>query len=432
MIDRTIQPKISDISGLVVPEVRHEVLRNGMELHTFKAGSMPLVDLSFLVHAGKMDQTVPFQNTFTGDQLKSGAKGKTTNEVAEILDFYGAAIFSNPYFNSTEIKVTVMAHQLKNVIELIRDCLFFPAFDENELVRRKKQMRLRLEQNLKQPKYVAAQEESHLLLGDELWLRLENKLEDCDKVTVADLKRHHSSYYYPENIEIFLGGYISDDVVSLVKRTFEEVEPSGKERHKGEKPAAEPKEVQTKITQVGGVQSAVRMAAVCDKNNGEFPFLLRFVSFLLGGSLTSRLAPIREDFGYTYGIYSSAGVEGGYNVLRIYSNCDNKYAKPLVDEVYNQFARLQSEPITAEELQKAKNLYMGEMLDAGSVQTAWIDTLIGNVVQYEDSPRDFSYLLEQEIMCKKLTLQEVNDKCAEILKKGNFFEVVAGKPVGFK
>ena len=57
---------------------------------------------------------------------------------------------------------------------------------------------------------------------------------------------------------------------------------------------------------------------------------------------------VRERNGYTYHIEADLSAFGRRNAFSVTSEAANEYVQPLIDEVYNEFRRLQTEPVSAE------------------------------------------------------------------------------------
>ena len=84
---------------------------------------------------------------------------------------------------------------------------------------------------------------------------------------------------------------------------------------------------------------------------------------ILGGYFGSRLmSNIREDKGYTYGIYSMTQVFRGSVVFYITADVAADVTQAAVDEVFCEIRRLQDEPVPQEELELVRNYMMGDFI----------------------------------------------------------------------
>jgi len=84
----------------------------------------------------------------------------------------------------------------------------------------------------------------------------------------------------------------------------------------------------------------------------------------LGGYFGSRLmSNIREDKGFTYGIYSIIHPFLAKNHMMIRTEVGVKQADDALKEIWNELNRLKTEEITAGELKLVKNYMMGNLLN---------------------------------------------------------------------
>jgi predicted Zn-dependent peptidase len=84
---------------------------------------------------------------------------------------------------------------------------------------------------------------------------------------------------------------------------------------------------------------------------------------VLGGGMSSRLfQTIREERGMVYSIYSDLSPYRDTGTLCIYAGTSAGKALEVVDLVLGEFARLKKEPLSAEELTRAKDQVKGNIL----------------------------------------------------------------------
>ena len=112
------------------------------------------------------------------------------------------------------------------------------------------------------------------------------------------------------------------------------------------------------------VQSTVRIGRILPVP-WDAPDYARFMvlNTVLGGYFGSRLmSNIREDKGYTYGIYSITQLYRGSIVFYITADVAAEVTQAAVDEVMSEIGRLQQFPIGEEELERVRNYMMGDFI----------------------------------------------------------------------
>jgi predicted Zn-dependent peptidase len=111
----------------------------------------------------------------------------------------------------------------------------------------------------------------------------------------------------------------------------------------------------------------------------------------LGGGSSSRLyTNLREDKGYTYGIYSRFGRPNDTSTFRVISDVSQDHAGDAVQEILKELERVRTEPISEQDLTDAKGL------------------IIGNFALALENPADFADALANRFL-SGIPIEELND-----------------------
>jgi predicted Zn-dependent peptidase len=112
-----------------------------------------------------------------------------------------------------------------------------------------------------------------------------------------------------------------------------------------------------------GVQAAIRIARPFpNRHHPDFP-KVQVLNTLYGGFFGSRLMTnIREDKGYTYGIYSFLMNHLHASAWMISTEAGRDVANATVHEIYHEMERLRDGKIEEEELLLVKNYLIGTLL----------------------------------------------------------------------
>src|SRR5699024_3006706 len=111
------------------------------------------------------------------------------------------------------------------------------------------------------------------------------------------------------------------------------------------------------------VQGAVRIArAFPNRYHPDVP-KMQVLNTILGGYFGSRLMRnIREDKGYTYGIFSSLPLFLKGGSLMIQTEAGKEVCEAVVSEVFKEMQRLCEEPVPEDELHLVRNYLIGNLL----------------------------------------------------------------------
>jgi zinc protease len=100
--------------------------------------------------------------------------------------------------------------------------------------------------------------------------------------------------------------------------------------------------------------------------NRTHPDYIPFVitNEILGGYFGSRLMKnIREDKGYTYGIYSSIGSLKNEGYWVIAADVKKEFAENAIAEIFKEINKIIEQPVETEELERVKKYMLGSFMN---------------------------------------------------------------------
>jgi predicted Zn-dependent peptidase len=117
------------------------------------------------------------------------------------------------------------------------------------------------------------------------------------------------------------------------------------------------------INDPNGVQAAIRLARPFPGRKHPDFQRVQVLNTVFGGFFGSRLmANIREDNGYTYGIYSYLLNHNDDSAWKISTEAGRDVLDATIAEVYHEMQEMREHPVEAEELQMTKNYMIGSIL----------------------------------------------------------------------
>lgn len=171
------------------------------------------------------------------------------------------------------------------------------------------------------------------------------------------------------------------------------------------------------------VQSSIRLGQhLIPKTHPDYHALTVF-NTILGGYFGSRLIKnIREDKGYTYGIYSSIGSLEKSDYWVVMADVQKGYADEVIHEVYAEIEKLKTIPVCPEELEIVRNFMAGHFLS--SFSNAF--DLINRYKAIHYAGLDYDFYEEQLTFFRNFTPDQVMEAGQKYFDSGNIIEVVVG------
>ena len=359
-MDRSIAPQIHDINHIDIKQVTKETLSNGVELVVLNQGEQDLIKVEVLFEAGIRYQDKPLVATMTNSMLQEGTKNRTSNEINETFDFYGA-------FSSTEVtkdfsgfQVFVLSKYLDKVLPLVEDCLFNSTFPKKEFDRLLSNKYAGYQVNQGKVEFIARQELGEALFeGGDYGAVV--KEEDYSLLTVADLEAFYKKCYIDGKYKVLVSGRLSDADLDLIRKDVESWTSVGNEQPEFKTGTFNPG--YKRIVKEGANQSAIRIGVPRFKMDHQDYLKMKVLNTILGGYFGSRLmANIREDKGYTYGIGSALIPFSEHGLFLIASEVGSQFEQDALKEIKFELNRLKEELVPEEELALVKKYMLGNAL----------------------------------------------------------------------
>lgn len=369
MLNRTIAPDVQDAVNFnfQLPDCQKSVFNNNLSLYWLCAGTQDVVQLEWVFKAGLWEESKPAVAYATASMIKNGTSTKTEAQINEALEFYGASLHSSANNDYSTLSLHCLSRHLDALLPIIQEIIFDAQFPENELEIYRRNAIQHLSVNLKKVDFVANREADAQIFGYDHPYGRFSKKENLEQLQVDDLKQFHRQYYTSANCRLFMAGMVNAGTVALVEQYF------GREQWGTPQPdefiakqhliiPGEKKKIQLDI-QEESVQGAVRLLrAFPDRHHPDFtPMIL--LNTLFGGYFGSRLmANIREEKGYTYGIYSQIYAYENASTLTIATEAGKEVCAAVVEESRKEMQRLCQEAVSDEELGLVKNYLFGNLL----------------------------------------------------------------------
>ena len=426
MLNRKDIPPVHPIESIDIPNPEIIKLRNGISLYKINVGDEEVIRLDILIGGGQHSQNKTLQSMFTNRMLREGCLGRSSQQIAEKLDFYGAWLDLSSSVNYNFVTLYSLNKYFDQTLDVLSGIVKQPTFPENEFATVVDNNRQQYLVNSERVDMMSRKKLNESLFGISHPLGKYAYLDDYSNINIGDLKEFYRKNYHSGNVTIFVSGKVTDDIVSRIERAF------GDEQW-GEVKAAtsfidvEPMPCEEKhifIRKENALQSSLRMGGFfLDREHPDF-LKSRVLVTLFGGYFGSRLmSNIREDKGYTYGIGAGVISYPHRGVLAISTEAANAFIPSIITEVYSEMDRLCNDMVSDKELNMVKSYMIGDMCRAYegpfSISDAWIYTFISSLSS------DF-YQKSLEAI-KSVTKEEILVLAQKYFSKQNLIEVVAGE-----
>lgn len=424
-LNRTDAPEIKIVKEITLPTIDKSNLSNGIPVFSINVGTQEVVKIQLVFKAGIWFQDQPLEAFFTGQMLDEGSQDYTAAEIAEKLDDYGAFVNKKINRDNACIDIFTLNKHLESVLTVVADMVKYPLFADQELDRLRDQEKQEFIVRNQKVKHIAQKQFSALLFGDKHPYGASANVEDYDHITSTLIKDFHQRHYGSGNCRIFISGKINDSTLNLVNQFFGEEQWGVSETVQIPKfTASSTSDLTHYVPKENVLQSAIRIGKRTIGRKHPDYFALSVVSTLFGGYFGSRLmSNIREDKGYTYGIYAGVSPQMHDSSFTISSEVGAEVAQKAIDEIRFELKRLRTEKVKEEELSLVKNYMSGTFLRTLNGPFA-----LGEVIKslYEHNlPEDFYQKYLNQI--HRVSIEDVNTIANQYLHEDKMIELIVGK-----
>jgi predicted Zn-dependent peptidase len=151
---------------------------------------------------------------------------------------------------------------------------------------------------------------------------------------------------------------------------------------------------------------------------------MQILSTILGGYFGSRLiSNLREERGYTYGIYSTMVNLSKSGYLAISTEVAAEATEDSIRQIRYEMARLRDELVSEEKLTAVKNIMIGDIMRILDGPFGIADVTIENIQNGTDNSTVVDFFNE----IKNVTPQRIRELARMYLTEEDFVTVIVGK-----
>jgi predicted Zn-dependent peptidase len=306
------------------------------------------------------------------------------------------------------------------VAEIITDSIF-PQKELEIYIQNSKQ---RLQVNLQKCEFVASRLIDANLFGENHPYGRYSNLEDYSALERNDLVDFYDKYYRNGHCVIFIAGKLPPGIIDSLERDFGRLPLKSHRQADVNIPVPiqpSPQKKQLLINDPQGVQAAIRIARhFPNRHHPDFQKVM-VLNNIYGGFFGSRLmANIREEKGYTYGIYSymlNLIQQSGWLVS---TEAGRDVSVSTVHEIYAEMEDLREEPVDEEELRMTRNYMIGTILGEldgpFQVLSRWKNLILNDL--------DENYFYSAIRTIKTISAEELQELAKKYLVPDEFYELV--------
>jgi zinc protease len=422
-LDRSKRPAAGPAPEVKIGDAQSFELTNGLKVFVVENHKLPRVTFNLSLD---LDPILEGKNAgytdAAGQLLRTGTKKRTKDKMDQEIDLLGASLSTS----ASGISASGLEKNKEKIFEIMSDIVLNSDFKQEELDKIKKQKLSELATTKDEPNAISQRIQSILVYGKDHPYGEPETEETVGSISLDMCKGFYQTYFRPNVAYLAIVG---DITLVKAKTMVEKYLNSWEKKDVPKNTFATPKApVVTKVTMVDRSNSVQSVVTVCYPVDlpigGEDAIRANVLNTILGGSATGRLfMNLREKHGYTYGSYSNISPDKLVGSFMATASVRNAVTDSALTEIMSEMKKIRNEKVSAEDLEKTKNLLAGNFIRSLE-QPSTIARFAINIARY-NLPKDYYKNYIKNL--STVTVDEILAVAKKYIKPSNANILVVGK-----
>jgi zinc protease len=357
---RNTQPKPGAAKPLQLATPTTATLPNGLTLILSEKHEVPIVAANVVFRGGSDSNPIdkPGLANFAAAMLDEGTSTRNALAIADQLAQLGASLGTGSSMDSMTVSARSLAKNFPATLDLMADVTLRPSFPADEIDRQRAQRLGQLVQQRDNPAALVGTVAMQAVYGTrhpygfaEIGTEASVKA-----ISRADMQAFWKERFVPNNAALVVAGDITmPELRALAEKAFGAWERGTVSRAQ----IGAPQMTEARVVIVdkpASPQTQLRVAGIgAERSSPDFR-PLQVMNMTLGGLFSSRInMNLRERNGYTYGASSQFTFRRAPGPFQVAAGIRTDVTAPAVAEVFKEILSMAQKPMTADELQRAKD-----------------------------------------------------------------------------
>lgn len=421
--DRKISPPVRPFLPFELEKPSVDYLSNGLPVYFFANDHLNLIHFALRVRAGSLFEKHKFTANCAYNLLMESAKGCSSCDVEDFLDYYGSNFNVGVSLEYITINFIIPKANCGKVIPFIYDFLTHPEYKEENLSYYKQRRIKDLEYNMLKVGYRSQQWMNHLLINPDIPAGKMLTREDIENVNIGQITAYHHDTLCAENLSLYIAGNLGQEELSQIRDVFSRIP--------GKRSSVLPDLIPSNNTKgelvlekwPDSVQSSLviarRLFGYRHQDRRDFNVL----STILGGYFGSRLMQnLREKNGYTYGVYNYFNYFADESIFYIETDVNVERTGDALSACKEEMVKLMENAVGDEELHNVKNYMTGSLLRRLDGSVDYMKTYM----LWNASGIDEKELAAMMDTIRRITPERIRELAVGYLNPDDFVTIVVG------
>jgi zinc protease len=354
-------PLSSEVLRVKLPKPIEAKLENGLTVLIAEDHRFPSISVQLQISAAGAlyePENVAGLASVTAQMLREGTKSRDSKQIAEEADKLGASFGGSAEFGSsvTHFGASGLSDNFDTWFPLALEVLLHPSFPARELDNLKQRLAVQLRQQRAAPGFLASERFNRALFGHHPAAIVSATAESLEALTAAVLAKWHRERYVPQNAILgFAGNVRAADLIPKLEKWLADWEATSLKETLPANPIRTTERKVYLVDRPNSVQTTIALGNIAIERRSPDYVPLVVMNHILGGGAAARLfLNLREEKGYTYGVYSDLTALRYPGPWRAGGSMRTEVTAQAVAEFFNEIRRIRDEKVSDSELADAK------------------------------------------------------------------------------
>lgn len=365
------------------PKIAKKTLANGMTVWVVPRDGLPRVDFVLAVRGAGLaadDKAHPGFASLLAGMLNEGTAKRDSRAIAEAAQGMGGSVAASPANDGILVSANALTSHAADMMSLLAEVTRAPSFPAKEVDLAKANALQALRVSETTPRFRAERAINQAVYGEHPYGHTEPTVDSITSVTQDMLRAEHAKRFRPDRALLVITGRLDEaEAMKLAQAAFGDWKAQGPALAETAPAPVNAKPARILLQRGGSVQSTIRIGGpgIAASAGDQVP--LRLASTILGGGFSSRVnINLREEKGYTYGASAGARMSRAGGAIVGGADVRNEVTGAALTEYFNEYKRIGSEAVPADEMTMNKRYVAGGYLISNQLQRAVAATLAQN------------------------------------------------------
>ncbi|SDS31065.1 zinc protease [Gillisia sp. Hel1_33_143] len=426
--DRSIEPPYWGTPEVTTPQIWNTSLPSGLSISGITTEEVPIIKFSLEMEGGLLleDPKKIGVSNLLANLMTKGTKDKTPQELEEAIELLGSEIYVRAQDEKITISGSSLSRNFTKTIELVKEILLEPRWDESEFKLVKQQVLSQIQQEKANPNSIAKNEFKKLIYGQNNIIANNNlgNTATVNTIELADLKDYYHNKLTPLRSKFLVVGAIDlEETKATVKDISANWKPITVKIPVFETPNA-PDSSQVYFYDVAGAKQSVIMIgtpALAATSKEFYP--AEVMNYRLGGGgFASQLTQqLREGKGYTYGIrsgFNGSKMVGPFVISSGVRSNITFEALDLIKDILKQYP----ENFDATDLEVTKSF----MVKSNARKFETLNSKLDMLSDITELGLDPDFIAQREKQVEALSIEDIQKLANKYINPAKMYYLVVG------